>query len=188
MSQKKFEHNVDDFLATQKAAFDRAAAKRALLLLYEYIENRAKDLTQCAGWTLEWCKVLYQVQQVICWSPLRVFIKVLATDELLAIRAAAKGELADRTGEFWGDPESGIMGRVNMFMITGQLDALDPSSSLPPVVALDSASLPDSTSDLGRELYKGHLCKGGLCINKYTYKYRYILIRDVCYPKIIFVS
>jgi hypothetical protein len=58
------------------------------------------------------------IQQLICWTPLRQFLKELARSPFVYTRAAAKGEICDQSGEFWGDPEVGLIARANLFTMT----------------------------------------------------------------------
>lgn len=62
-------------------------------------------------------RALFQLQQLICWSPLRVLLEEFSRSSSLALRAAAKGELFDQRGEFLGDSEAAIMARVNFYFV-----------------------------------------------------------------------
>lgn len=88
-------------------------AKEALVLLYEYIVERAKTDEPLPTQADEVPNVSL-IQQVICFTPLRLFLQVLAVDEQVQIRAGAKGELADRTGQYWNDPEVSLVAEANL--------------------------------------------------------------------------
>lgn len=88
-------------------------AKEALVLLYEYIVERAKSDEPLPTRSDEVPNISL-IQQVICFTPLRLFLQILAVDEQIQIRAGAKGELADRTGQYFNDPEVGLVAEANV--------------------------------------------------------------------------
>lgn len=95
---------------------DAASARRALLLLYDLVVETAEKALAAQERSREWNEGFYLVQQVLCFTPLRLFLRELTADPLLPIRAGAKGELCDRTGmqEFWNDPEVGVISSANL--------------------------------------------------------------------------
>lgn len=98
----------------------------ALHFLYGSIANRAMvaesiELSSKEA-APEHAGFLFQVQQTICWTPLRFFLKTLVEDPSVVIRAAAKGELIDREGSQWSDSEAALMGNANIVVMGAGLN------------------------------------------------------------------
>src|SRR3989338_9737387 len=89
-----------------------ALCQEALVLLYQFIEARAKAHDQLPS-EMEKFHNLSLIQQTICFTPLRLCLQVLALDEHIQIRAGAKGELMDRTGQYFNDPEVSLISQAN---------------------------------------------------------------------------
>ena len=123
-SKKRFTEAVDAVLA-RTPGDNNVSAKTALLMLYDFIVAMATEVGAITeALSIEQCRLLYKIQQTICFTPLRFFIGTLAYDEKLAIRAAAKGELADRGNQAaWADPEVGVISSANLaVMFTESMD------------------------------------------------------------------
>lgn len=130
----RFEDAVDKFFA-ERPCDNANAARVALLALYDFLVQKVKegeDARQAIAeaepekpesvyWMLCW----YVIQQTMTWSPLRLFWRVLAEDDLEAIRAAAKGNICDATAmaEFGGDPEVGKMAQANLAIMFSGLNS-----------------------------------------------------------------
>lgn len=107
MNRVKFENLLQESRTPVEAA-------TALLMLYDIVVEMARKTESQRQLSLDWCVELYKIQQALVWSPLRLFWQPLTEDELLPIRAAAKGNIAERTGEFWADHEVGLMAHANL--------------------------------------------------------------------------
>jgi hypothetical protein len=101
----------------EKFLGDKGLARKAFEDLFETLHKleergeeavRRKDEAEIA-WTLS------EIQQLICWSPLRLFLWEFTKFPSLWVRAAAKGEIADQKGEFWDDPEVVLITQANLF-------------------------------------------------------------------------
>lgn len=94
------------------------SAQNALIILYDYILEKARIARDQPEDSLEWCESWFIIQQVQTWTPLRYFWRLLAEDEVLPIRAAAKGNICEKTGtEYWGDPDLGLMTKANLPLV-----------------------------------------------------------------------
>lgn len=140
--RKRFEATVDDYFR-RRPSEDNVSAKKALLMLYDFIAKKAEEAAGLERGSPQWATRFFQVQQTICWSPLRIFLRQLTEDPAAAIRASAKGEICDRTAgkEYWGDPEVGLIGEANLpLMLSGASMAIQDELGREPAIA-ESMSL-----------------------------------------------
>jgi hypothetical protein len=85
-----------------------------LFSILEQLEQRGEKALLQEDWE-EVAWTFSEIQQILCWSPLRLFLNEFTEFSSPWIRAAAKGEIADQTGKFLGDPEVGWIARANLF-------------------------------------------------------------------------
>lgn len=116
MNREAFVQQVDMFFR-QRPCDNAQSAKDALITLYDYLISKAKESENLSQGDLRWSQCWFQIQQAMTWSPLRLFWRVLAQDDLVAIRASAKGNLCEASGEYWNDPEVGLIGQANLPLI-----------------------------------------------------------------------
>ena len=124
-----FLREIDDLLA-QRPSDNAISAKHALLKICEVIYEEAAKADQvfdelCVkngdfneDTLVQWSSHLFKIQQIICLTPMRHLVESLATDDYLAIRIAAKGELADRGHS--ADEEATMMANANLTVICHQ--------------------------------------------------------------------
>lgn len=104
MDREGFGRHVDVFFAEQPCE-DIAGAKEALLWLYDYLSSCAAEAEQLTVNSMPWNGLLFRILHTMIWSPLRLFWCLLAKDESLILRACAKFNIAETTGEYFDDPE-----------------------------------------------------------------------------------
>lgn len=73
--------------------------------LYDFAVLVAKKVTELRGKGEDWTSCFFELQRILCCTPLRIFLPTLVYDEQLPIRVGAKGGLADHTGEYRDDSE-----------------------------------------------------------------------------------
>lgn len=112
--------NREKFLDLLQEARTPAEALNAMLDLYDLVVEFAGKAEAMQERTLRWSEEMYKIQQLLVWSPLRLFWQPLTEDELLPIRAAAKGNITERTGEFLADPEVGLMAHAILPIMLSQ--------------------------------------------------------------------
>lgn len=84
-----------------------------LVSLLDFLERRGKEAEE-RGDRLEMAWSLREIQQLICFTPLRIFLEQFTQAPSKFVRAAAKGEIADQRGAFFADPETGLMAEANL--------------------------------------------------------------------------
>ena len=120
MNRSDFTRQVDMFFH-QRPCENAQSAKNALMILYDYLVGKTKESEQWPQGDIRWSRCWFQIQQAMTWSPLRLFWRVLALDDLVSIRAAAKGNLCEANGEYWNDPEVSLIGQANLpLMLSGE--------------------------------------------------------------------
>lgn len=119
MNRNEFRERALSILGEQPWCKDVAKAHEAIMLLYDFIWGEAMGVAATEEGSAQHAAGLVKVQQTMTWSPLRIFWRLLAEDELLAIRCGAKGNIAEATGEFWEDPEVSTIAHANLpFMLS----------------------------------------------------------------------
>lgn len=113
MNQAEFAQEVDQFLRENRCPAP-ISAKSAIMTVYDYIANCANAALAHGPDMTEWNEQLFKIQQAMTWSPLRFFWRQLTFDDLLPIRAAAKGNLCEAHGQFMGDAEVGVITSANL--------------------------------------------------------------------------
>ena len=114
MIPKEYQEMVENFL--NNFSGDKTLARQAfeeLFSLLVSLQERGEEAERKRG-AMEAVWAQSEVQQLICWTPLRQFLKEFTHSSSLWIRSAAKGEIVDQTGEFWGDPEIALVSRANL--------------------------------------------------------------------------
>jgi len=114
MIPQEYQEMVENFLSTFQD--DKTLARQAfeeLFSLLVSLQERGEEAEKKGG-GMEAAWAQSEIQQLICWTPLRQFLKQFIRSSSLWVRSAAKGEIADQTGEFWNDPELALVSRANM--------------------------------------------------------------------------
>lgn len=131
MNRNEFLMSVIKFFH-RRPCEDAKSAQNAIITLYDYIRDRAYKALEHKPQSLPWCECMFQVQQAMTWTPLRIFTRLLVDDELMPIRAAAKGNICDDTAmaEYADDPEVGLMSMANLpLMMSGRTTELQEEMS-----------------------------------------------------------
>lgn len=116
MIPEECRQEVDRYL--QDFAGNKDLARAALEGLFDVLAALEEKVMEALGANdpkVAWA--ISEIQQLICWTPLRQFLKALAGSPFAYTRACAKGEICDQTGEFWGDPEVGLIAQANLFVM-----------------------------------------------------------------------
>ncbi len=85
---------------------DSHSAKQALAILYDFIREKAAEAAAQSAGSAHWRSSIFQIRQVLAFTPLRLFCDILAEDDLLPIRNAAKRYQGNTDGRFSGRKEA----------------------------------------------------------------------------------
>jgi hypothetical protein len=119
MHREEFEKEVDSFLCSHILE-NVTLAKLSALVMYHFIFDKASGALKMRKGSLYWCDALVQIQCVMSYTALCLFSNALAQDELLPIRAAAKGNLLQTQGLYLNDSEAHLMVRANQNVMMSQ--------------------------------------------------------------------
>lgn len=124
MVREDFAQEVEIFFQ-ERPCEDAQSARNALMSLYDYLIQKADEAELWPQGDLRQSCCWFQIQQAMTWSPLRFFWEALVQNDRLAIRAAAKGNICEADGRYWGDPEVGMMQCANLpLMLLGRTTEL----------------------------------------------------------------
>jgi hypothetical protein len=114
MIPKFVERWIEERFSGNKALAHRAF-EDLFKILYELEKRGEEALRRNDGAEIAW--TLSEIQQLICWSPLHLFLQEFTEYPSLWVRAAAKRKLAEQKGEFWNDPEARLIIEANLFTL-----------------------------------------------------------------------